>query len=64
MVKVIAGRVNGVQGAVRDVAAGKPLRESIAWRGPIVMNTQAELRTAFQELDRGTFIKHARGAAR
>jgi redox-sensitive bicupin YhaK (pirin superfamily) len=39
--------------------SGKPIREPIAWRGPIVMNTQAELHVAFDELDRGTFIKHA-----
>jgi quercetin 2,3-dioxygenase len=38
--------------------SGKPLGEPVAWRGPIVMNTQAELRTAFEELERGTFIKH------
>jgi redox-sensitive bicupin YhaK (pirin superfamily) len=38
--------------------SGKPLREPIAWRGPIVMNTEEELRTAFDELERGTFIKH------
>jgi redox-sensitive bicupin YhaK (pirin superfamily) len=41
--------------------SGRPLREPIAWYGPIVMNTQEELRTAFEELERGTFIKH-RGA--
>jgi redox-sensitive bicupin YhaK (pirin superfamily) len=40
--------------------SGKPIGESIAWRGPIVMNTQQELRVAFDELDQGTFIKHAR----
>ena len=39
------------------LVAGKPLGEQIAWRGPIVMNTQQELRVAFDELDRGTFIK-------
>lgn len=38
--------------------AGKPLREPIAWRGPIVMNTDDELHTAFEELRAGTFIKH------
>jgi len=38
--------------------AGKPLKESVAWGGPIVMNTDAELRLAFDELERGTFIKH------
>ena len=36
---------------------GKPLREPIAWGGPIVMNTRAELELAFRELDEGTFIK-------
>jgi redox-sensitive bicupin YhaK (pirin superfamily) len=38
--------------------AGKPLRESVAWGGPIVMNTEAELDEAFRELDEGTFVKH------
>jgi redox-sensitive bicupin YhaK (pirin superfamily) len=37
--------------------AGRPLGEPIAWQGPIVMNTQEELRVAFDELRRGTFIK-------
>ncbi|MGD8703265.1 MAG: pirin family protein [Desulfosarcina sp.] len=37
---------------------GKPLNEPVAWRGPIVMNTQAELETAFQEYREGTFIKN------
>jgi redox-sensitive bicupin YhaK (pirin superfamily) len=37
--------------------SGKPLNEPVAWRGPIVMNTQEELNTAFKELDLGTFIK-------
>ncbi len=36
---------------------GKPLNEPVAWQGPIVMNTQAELATAFQEYRDGTFIK-------
>lgn len=39
------------------LVSGKPLNESIAWYGPIVMNTQAELRTAFQEYKDGTFVK-------
>jgi redox-sensitive bicupin YhaK (pirin superfamily) len=39
------------------LVSGQPLREPIAWQGPIVMNTQAELRVAFEELERGTFIK-------
>ena len=33
------------------------LREPIAWGGPIVMNSTAELRQAFRDLDEGTFIK-------
>ncbi len=36
---------------------GKPLNEPVAWRGPIVMNTQAELETAFREYREGTFIQ-------
>jgi hypothetical protein len=38
---------------------GQPLDEPIAWRGPIVMNTEAELDTAFQEYRDGTFIRNA-----
>lgn len=38
--------------------SGKPLGEAIAWHGPIVMNTQEELREAYRELKEGTFIKH------
>jgi len=38
--------------------AGKPLREPIAWGGPIVMNTKEELDLAFKELDENTFIKY------
>lgn len=34
-----------------------PLKEPIAWGGPIVMNTEEELREAFMELDLGTFVK-------
>jgi hypothetical protein len=37
--------------------SGKPLRESVAWYGPIVMNTEEELRLAFEEYRLGTFIK-------
>lgn len=39
------------------VIAGQPLNEPIAWRGPIVMNTQEQLGQAFQEFRTGTFIK-------
>lgn len=37
---------------------GKPLHEPVAWYGPIVMNTQNELRLAFDEYAKGTFVKH------
>ncbi len=35
----------------------KPLQEPVAWYGPIVMNTQEQLRQAFQELEQGKFLK-------
>jgi Pirin-related protein len=38
--------------------AAKPLKEPVAWGGPIVMNTKEELDEAFRELDNNTFIKH------
>jgi quercetin 2,3-dioxygenase len=38
--------------------SGQPIGEPVAWYGPIVMNTQKELRTAFEEYNNGTFIKH------
>jgi redox-sensitive bicupin YhaK (pirin superfamily) len=37
--------------------SGKPLKEPVAWYGPIVMNTQEELKLAFEEYNNGTFIK-------
>jgi redox-sensitive bicupin YhaK (pirin superfamily) len=40
------------------LVSGKPLHEPVAWYGPIVMNTQEQLRQAFEELERGTFLKH------
>ncbi|HXS99364.1 MAG TPA: pirin family protein [Elusimicrobiota bacterium] len=47
------------QKAVRFLlVSGKPLREPVAWYGPIVMNTQEELRTAFEEFEAGTFVKN------
>ena len=39
------------------LVSGKPLEEPVAWRGPIVMNTDEELREAYAELRNGTFIK-------
>jgi len=41
------------------LVSGKPLKEPVAWQGPIVMNTQDELRQALRELDNGTFLKHS-----
>ena len=37
--------------------SGKPIKEPVAWYGPIVMNTQEEIETAFREYRNGTFIK-------
>ncbi len=42
------------------LVAGRPLGEPVAWRGPIVMNTQEELRATFGEYQDGTFLRHAR----
>jgi quercetin 2,3-dioxygenase len=38
--------------------SGKPIGEPVAWYGPIVMNTDEEIRLAFDEYRNGTFIKH------
>ncbi|MFA6223758.1 MAG: pirin family protein [Desulfomonilaceae bacterium] len=40
--------------------SGRPIGEPVAWYGPIVMNTQDELRIAFEEYNNGEFIKHKR----
>jgi hypothetical protein len=47
----------GEQGVRFLLVSGKPLREPIAWHGPIVMNTQAEIRQALTDLRDGSFIK-------
>ena len=41
------------------LVSGKPIQEPVAWRGPIVMNTNEELRQAFEEFRAGTFLKHS-----
>jgi hypothetical protein len=48
----------GERGVRFLLVSGRALREPVAWRGPIVMNTQEELRAAWAELQDGTFIKH------
>lgn len=50
----------GTEGARFFLIAGKPLKEPVAWGGPIVMNTEEELNEAFRELNNKTFIKHDR----
>jgi redox-sensitive bicupin YhaK (pirin superfamily) len=47
----------GEQGVRFLLVSGKPIAEPVAWYGPIVMNTQAELQQAVAELKEGTFIK-------
>lgn len=50
--------VNSGNGGLRFLlVSGKPIGEPVAWGGPIVMNTEKELDTAFRELRDGTFIK-------
>ena len=61
---VLFEKCDSVQFTAGDAAArfllvsGAPLGEPIAWRGPIVMNTEGELEQAFREYRNGTFIKH------
>jgi redox-sensitive bicupin YhaK (pirin superfamily) len=50
----------GAEGARFFLIAAKPLKEPVAWGGPIVMNTEEELDEAFRELDNKTFIKHGK----
>ena len=55
-----AGRYRGRNSTPSDSCSsrGKPLREPVAWYGPIVMNTREELRVAFEEYQKGTFLRH------
>jgi redox-sensitive bicupin YhaK (pirin superfamily) len=55
-ITVLAGK----EGIRFLLVSGRPLKEPIAWYGPIVMNTQAELQKAFKELDNGTFLKQGK----
>jgi redox-sensitive bicupin YhaK (pirin superfamily) len=48
----------GPEGIRFLLVSGKPIEEPVAWFGPIVMNTQEQLRQAMTELNNGTFIKH------
>lgn len=47
----------GPEGARFLLVSGQPIKEPVAWHGPIVMNTRAELEQAFRELNNGTFIR-------
>ncbi len=48
----------GDEGVRFLLVSGKPIRQSVAWHGPIVMNTREELRRAFDDLDNGTFLRY------
>jgi len=54
---VLGGGGPSGQGVRFLLLTGRPLGEAIAWRGPIVMNTEAEIQAAFREYQDGTFIK-------
>ena len=60
---VLYGDGDAVEVTTRDnpvrflLVSGKPIGEPVAWYGPIVMNTQEELRVAFEEYEAGTFVK-------
>jgi hypothetical protein len=48
---------SGPEGIRFLLVSGQPIKEPVAWHGPIVMNTRAELQQAFKELNNGTFIR-------
>jgi hypothetical protein len=47
----------GEEGVRFLLVSGKPIQEPVAWHGPIVMNSQAEIRQAMMDLNNGTFIR-------
>jgi redox-sensitive bicupin YhaK (pirin superfamily) len=47
---------SGEEGVRFLLVSGQPLKEPVAWYGPVVMNTQQELRHAFEQLEQGTFL--------
>ncbi len=47
----------GPEGMRFLLVTGRPIQEPVAWHGPIVMNTKAELMQAMQDLRNGTFIR-------
>jgi len=47
----------GLDGIRFLLVSGRPIDQPVAWYGPIVMNTQQELRKAFEELEEGTFLR-------
>ena len=51
---------SGKDGMRFTIFIADPLKEPVAWGGPIVMNTREELEKAFEEIDSGTFIKDAK----
>ena len=56
------GKVQAGEDGIRFLlVSGKPLQEPVAWYGPIVMNTQEQLREAYAELKKGTFLKDMHG---
>ena len=50
---------SGQSGVRFLLVSGKPIKEPVAWRGPIVMNTREELIQAFSDLNTGNFIKRS-----
>ena len=48
---------SGADGVRFLLVSGQPIKEPVAWHGPIVMNTRAQLQQAFKDLNNGTFIR-------